>query len=144
MNNPAYGFKTENSELKALVWSGHSSSLALTSHLLAVELITWKRFATAPVMVPLEEIKISCLTSNTSFMVAPEILISLAYLWETWPISQYALCSGSDGWRVKAPPFAVLGNKCSLLCPHARDVGASRAERDTGHYSTEFMRSVSG
>lgn len=46
--------------------------------------------------------------------------------------------------ELRPMPFALLGNKCSLLCPHARDVGASRAESDTGHYSTEFMRSVSG
>ena len=40
---------------------------------------------------------------------------------ESW---SYAFCSPRD-------------NKCSLLCPYARDVGASRTEREVEHYSTE-------
>lgn len=100
-----YRFNIEkiwSQELEGLGCSDHSSSLTLMSHSLAsLEFITQKRSAVALLILSLEEIKFSYLIGNLPFMVAPEILISLTRVWRTFPISQYSVMSGSDGWRIK-------------------------------------------
>lgn len=124
-------------ELEALGCSDHSSSLTLMSRSLAtLEFIIQKRLAVALLTLPWEEIKFSYLIANLPFMVVPETLISLTRVWRNFPIFQYSVMSGSDGWRVKV--MCPRDNKCCLLCPHARDTGSNRTEREWMEcYSTE-------
>lgn len=101
-----YRFKIEkiwSQEPEALGCHDCISSPTLMSHsVAALEFITQKRLVVAPLTLPLEEIKFPYLIANLPFMVAPEILISLTCVWRPFPISQYSVMSGSDGWRIKA------------------------------------------
>lgn len=131
--------KIWSQELEALGRSDHSSSLTLISHSLAVwEFIARKRFAVALLPQTLEEIKFSYLTANLPFMVAPEFLISLTHLWGTFPSPNIQSLRGLMDEESRSCAFcSPKDNKCSSLCPHARDIDASRTEGEAEHYSTE-------